>query len=214
MSPRAPGGPYEREKSLKGTSPAPRARCCCYCCWRWREAALYRCLHRRRPQWREAALCRCLYRRRRRWRGAALRQVSGTECRGCRCCGVGRRKTPVRLNMFFRSAMSSRARQWLFHCPIPVLDCLTPQHGRRHYWPLPAPAPVAASDCLHRRHRASFLARCGRPARGQAQQAQHIVRPLRGQGQPAGLQALLPSPPGRRAILPSSTLSISLGYPA
>ena len=109
-----------------GAASAPRAGCCCR---RWREAALYRCLHRRRPQWREAALCRCLYRRRRRWRAAALRQVSGTECRGCRCCGVGRRKTPVRLNMLFRSAMSSRARQWLFHCPIPVLDCLTPQHG-------------------------------------------------------------------------------------
>ena len=113
--------------SSSGAASAPRAGCCCR---RWREAALCRCLHRRRPQWREAALCRCLYRRRRRWRAAALRQVSGTECRGCRCCGVGRRKTPVRLNMLFRSAMSSRARQWLFHCPIPVLDCLTPQHGR------------------------------------------------------------------------------------
>ena len=73
--------------SSSGAASAPRAGCCCR---RWREAALYRCLHRRRPQWREAALCRCLYRRRRRWRAAALRQVSGTECRGCRCCGVAK----------------------------------------------------------------------------------------------------------------------------
>ena len=151
MSPRPPGGPSEREKSLKGTSPAPRARCCCYCCWRWREAALYRCLHRRRSSRREAAPYRCLHRRR---REAAL----------IRC--LHRRPTPrCSAEMSVAAAAvvlgEGRPRNCSAKCLLsmtdrPVsqyLDFLTPLHGeqrrgyRRCCSPLPLPQRLLGRCC-------------------------------------------------------------------